>query len=79
MLRLIDDIKNYERLGGLEKELERLSLQKFVITQACTRQNQALLALAKLKIHGITEDRLIQLNNFIENTEYKASSYISTK
>jgi hypothetical protein len=42
-------------------------LRKFVIDEACSRQREPLIALAKLKSHGITSDRIIQLNNLLQN------------
>ena len=48
-LRLIEDINKYEKLGGLERELQRLSLQKFAIAEACARQS---LALTKMQNQG---------------------------
>jgi hypothetical protein len=44
-LRLIEDIKKFERLDELEQDLRRLSLQKYALIQACSRQSQALIAL----------------------------------
>jgi hypothetical protein len=70
-LRLIDDIKKYNRINGLKEELSTLYLQKYTLDQACSRQNQSLIALAKLKSYGLTEDRLLQLNNFLENNGIK--------
>jgi hypothetical protein len=49
-LRLVQDIKKFERLGGLEMEVQRLSLQKFAITKDCARQS---LALAEMQNHGL--------------------------
>jgi hypothetical protein len=34
-LRLIDDIKSYNKINGLRRELDRLSLQKYALDQAC--------------------------------------------
>jgi hypothetical protein len=48
-VRLIEDIKAYNKLGGLKKETDRLSLQKSLLDQACSRQSQSLIALTKLK------------------------------
>ena len=46
----------------------------------CSSQTESLITLAKLKSYGITEDRLLQLNNMLlENNEYKAGSYTTTK
>lgn len=53
VLRLIDDIRKYEKVGGLKKELERLSLQKFAINVACARHAQAFVTAAKMQNHGL--------------------------
>jgi hypothetical protein len=66
ILRLVDDIKKYNKIDGLKKELSALSLQKFAINEACSRQSQALITLAKLQSRGVTENQLISLNNFLE-------------
>ena len=48
-LRLIEDIKKYEKIGGLKRELKKLCIQKLMINEACSRQSQALIALAKMQ------------------------------
>jgi hypothetical protein len=52
-LRIIEDIKKFERLGGLERELHRLSLQKFAITEACARQAHVFVTAAKMQNLGL--------------------------
>jgi hypothetical protein len=76
---VLNNIRDYNKKGQLQKELSALCLQKYTVEQLCSRQNQALITLAKLKSHGITEDRLLLLNNFLEDIAYKASCYTSTK
>jgi hypothetical protein len=81
-LRLIDDIKSYNRINGLGRELDRLSLQKYALDQACSRQSKVIMALMNLKSHGITEDRILELNKFLENNEYKdtrPNTYVDIK
>jgi hypothetical protein len=73
-LRLIDDIKKYNKINGLREELSALYLQKYTLDQACSHQSQSLIGLAKLKSYGLTEDRLLQLNNFLENMGMKPSN-----
>ena len=66
----------------MEHELSALNLQKYALDQACSRQSQSLIALAKLKSYGLTEDRILELNNFLENNGYKdtiPNTYASTK
>jgi hypothetical protein len=45
--RLFRDIRDYNKIGGLKKELSGLYLQKYALVQACARQSQTLAALAK--------------------------------
>jgi hypothetical protein len=81
-MKLIDDIKTYNKINGLRRELDRLSLQKYALDQACSRQSQSLVNLAKIKSYGITEDRILELNNFLENNGIKdmnSNSYTSIK
>jgi hypothetical protein len=73
-LRLVDDIKKYNKINGLNKELSALYLQKYTLDKACSRQIQSLITLAKLKSHGLTEDRILHLNNFLEKNGIKEVS-----
>jgi hypothetical protein len=70
-LRLIDDIKTYNKINDIKKELTALQLQKYSLDQAFSRQSQSLAALAKLQSHGVTEDKILQMNNLLENNGYK--------
>jgi hypothetical protein len=70
-MRLIEDIKICNKIHGLKRELDGLSLQKYALDQTCSGQSQSLLALAKLKSHGITEEQIISMYNFVENNGYK--------
>jgi hypothetical protein len=69
-LRLIDDIKKYNKINGLKKELSALYLQKYTLNAACLRQSQALGTLAKLQSQGITEEKILCLNNYLEKNGY---------
>jgi len=48
-MRLIDDIRTLNKINGLKRELDRLSVQKLAITEACTRQVYALVTAAKIQ------------------------------
>jgi hypothetical protein len=69
-LRLIDDIKKYNKIDGLKKELSSLYMQKYTLDQVCSRQNKSMRALINLQSRGITEDRILELNNFLESNGY---------
>jgi hypothetical protein len=71
-MQLLDDIKKCNKINRLNKELSALYLQKYTLDQVCSRQNEALVNLAKLKSYGLTEDRILQLNDLLlENNGYK--------
>jgi hypothetical protein len=70
-----------DEYSDIKKELTALQLQKYALNEACSQQSQSLIALAKLKCNGITEARILELNNFLENNEYKdvrPNAYTST-
>jgi hypothetical protein len=69
--RLLNDIKDYNKIGGLKREVSRLCQQIFVVNGICANQNKAMMAMINLQSRGITEDRILQLNNFLENNGYK--------
>lgn len=68
--RLIRDIKDYDKMGGLKRELSRLCQQIFVVKECCFRQNKSMMAMLNLQIRGITEDKILQLNELLENNGY---------
>ena len=73
-MQLIEGLKTYNKIKDIKKELSVLQLQKYALDQACSRRSQSLVNLAKLKSYGLTEDKILQLNNFLENNGYKDNS-----
>jgi hypothetical protein len=70
-LDVINLIKDHNKKGQLKRELSELSFQKYAINQFCSRRSQVIMALINLQTHGITEDRILQLNNFLEKNRMK--------
>jgi hypothetical protein len=66
-LRLFSEIRDYDKIGGLKKEVSRLSQQVFVVNRICANQNKSMMAMLNLQSRGITEDKILELNNFLEN------------
>jgi hypothetical protein len=66
-LRLFNEIRDYDKIGGLKKEVSRLCQQAFVVNGICANQNKAMMAMINLQSRGITEQRILELNNFLEN------------
>jgi hypothetical protein len=69
---VLNNLRDYNKKGQLQKELSALCLQKYAVEQICSSKIQSLITLANLKSYGLTEDRIIQLNNLLlENNSYK--------
>jgi hypothetical protein len=73
-MRLIEDIIRYNKISDLKKELSALYFQKHTLDEACSRQSQSLGALAKIKRYGLSEDRILRLNSFLEENGIKSTS-----
>ena len=65
-LRLFNDINDYNKIGGLKKEVSRLSQQIFFVNGVWANQNKAMMAMLNLQSRGITQEQIISLNNFLE-------------
>ena len=56
--RVIENIENYNRISGLNKELSRLAAQIYVMNQICAPRNKAITSLIKLQNYGIADDEI---------------------
>jgi hypothetical protein len=74
---VLNNLRDYNKKGQLERELSSLHLQKYAVEEFCSRHSQVIMALTNLKSHGLTEEQIISLNNFLESNGYKTSSYTS--
>jgi hypothetical protein len=45
--------------------------QVFAVKEACFHQNKAMMAILNLQSLGITEEQILQVNNFLEKNGYK--------
>jgi hypothetical protein len=74
-LQLINDIKKYNKINGLKKELSALNFQKYAISQFCSSYSDAIMALVKLRTYGVTEDQiLLYVNRILEEKSHKIIS-----
>jgi hypothetical protein len=64
-LDVVNLILDHNKKGQLKRELSELTFQKYAIDRFCSSHNQVIMALINLHSHGITEDRILQLNNFL--------------
>jgi hypothetical protein len=74
--RVIEDIRDYNKLGGMKKQQSYIATQIYLLNQFSGRQNNALMALFKLQIQGVTEEQILNACRFLGNGHNMASTNI---
>ena len=64
-MRLIEDIKAYNKINDLKKELSSLYMQKHTVDQVCFSQNKSMIAMLNLQSRGITEEQIISVSKIL--------------
>jgi hypothetical protein len=64
--RVLQEIQDYNKLGGIKKLLYDTTLQLSIMKEILGRQNDAVIALAKLQYYGIKESQILTLCRTIE-------------
>ena len=70
-LHVINIISDHNKKAQLKHELSELNLQKYAINEFCSSRSQVINALMNLRSHGLADDKILQLNSFLENNGYK--------
>jgi hypothetical protein len=68
---VLNNIRDYNKIGGVKKELSKVTTQVVCVNEACFRQNKAMMAMLNLQSRGITEEQILQVSNFLEKNGYK--------
>jgi hypothetical protein len=68
---VLNNIRDYNKIGGLKKELNKLTTQVFSVNEICLRQNKSMMAMLNLQSRGISEEQILHVNNFLEKNGYK--------
>ena len=74
--RVIEDIENYNRIGGLKKEICRLATEIYAINEMTSPRNKAITALLKLQALGITDDEIVNVYEFLNRARFESSATI---
>jgi hypothetical protein len=65
--RVIKEIEEYRKVGGLKEEYLRLFTQVYTMHEISARQTKVMTAVFKLQCYGITDDTILNLCKFFEN------------
>jgi transposase-like protein len=64
--KVVEDIRDYSQLGGLKKEINRLQQQIFMYNAFMANKQAALMSLMRLQCMGINEDRILNMEHFLQ-------------
>jgi hypothetical protein len=74
--QVIEEIENYIRIGGLNKEISRLATQIYAMNQICVSRNNAISSLLKLQNYGITDDEILNVYEFLNRARFESAATI---
>jgi DNA-directed RNA polymerase subunit F len=74
--RVIEDIENYKRIGGLNKEISRLAAQIYAMNEICAPRNKAITSLLKLQNYGITDDEILNIYEILNRARFEPAAAI---
>ncbi|MFZ0896288.1 MAG: hypothetical protein WAZ77_17450 [Candidatus Nitrosopolaris sp.] len=75
--RVIEEIENYNIVGGLNKEISRLAVQIYTMNQICAPRNKAITSLLKLQNYGITDDEIYMcVHEFVNRARIESAPTI---
>jgi hypothetical protein len=69
--RLFNEIKDYNKIGGMKSEISRQCQQLIVVDGIYTNRNKAMRAMLNLQCLGISEEQILHVNNFLEKNGYE--------
>jgi len=64
--RIMQDIEDYNRLGGIKKQVSDMIMQIHMMKEFLGRQNEAINTFMKLRLSGMTEDEILKISRVIE-------------
>jgi hypothetical protein len=55
---VLNNMRDYNKIGWLKKELNRIKAQVVSINEICFRQNKSMMTMLNLQSRGITEEQI---------------------
>jgi hypothetical protein len=74
--RVIEDIEDYNRIGGLKKEICRLAVQIYGMNEICAPRNKTIMTLLKLQAYGVTDDEILHVYDRFNGARLESASTI---
>ena len=73
---MIEDIRDYDNLGGIKKQRSDVAMQIYAMNQLSARQNNAIMALMRLQTYGITDDEILNMHEILNRARFESAASI---
>ena len=70
----MQDIEEYDRLGGLKKQVSDMIVQIHTMKEFLGRQNEAINTFMRLRLSGMTEDQILKTCRVIGENGHNLAS-----
>ena len=74
--RVVEDIENYNRLGGMKNEISNLAMQRYAINQMAAPRDKAITALFKLQCYGISDEEVLNVYEYLNRARSEYATRI---
>jgi hypothetical protein len=65
--RVMEEIEDYNKSGGMKKQLSALAMQIFTMDQFLGRRNKAFTSLLNMQGYGIGDDEIVRIGEFLNS------------
>jgi hypothetical protein len=73
---VIEDIEDYNRIGGIKNEISNVAMQRYAMNEICLPRNKAITSLLKLQNYGITDDEILNVCEFLNRARFESAASI---
>jgi NADH:ubiquinone oxidoreductase subunit D len=74
--RVIEDIEDYNRIGGIKNKISNVAMQRYAMNEICLPRNKAITSLLKLQNYGITDDEILNVCEFLNRARFESAASI---
>ena len=71
--RVIEDVENYNRIGGMKNEISKLAMQRYAINQMSVPRDKAITALSKLQCYGISDEEVLNVYEYLNRARSESA------
>jgi hypothetical protein len=74
--RVMEDIEDYNKSGGMKKQMNDISMQMFMMNQFLGRRNKAVTSLLNMQCYGIGDDEIIKMDEFLNSIRSNSAATV---